>query len=125
MFTVLDKRWLRMFNESELQLLISGAMSGIDLDDMRAHTEYAGGYHKDHPVVLAFWEVVADFKCASPSPRPRAARPALDVLGLRCGGCRKDDQSKLLRFVTSCSRPPLLGFGVMQPRICIAMAGYV
>lgn len=25
--------------------------------DLRAHTEYAGGYHEDHPVVHVFWQV--------------------------------------------------------------------
>lgn len=28
------------------QLLISGSLDGIDIDDLRAHTNYTGGYHK-------------------------------------------------------------------------------
>lgn len=31
---------VQMFNEPELQILISGSPSGIDVEDMRAHTQY-------------------------------------------------------------------------------------
>jgi hypothetical protein len=31
----------------------------------------------------------------------------------------EEDQGRLLRFVTSCSRQPLLGFGVLTPKFCI------
>jgi hypothetical protein len=33
---------VRMFNEAELQMLISGSSEGIDVDDLMAHTHYAG-----------------------------------------------------------------------------------
>lgn len=48
------------------------------------HVEYAGGYHSDHPVIALLWEVLAGFT--------------------------PDEQRALLRFVTACSRAPLLGF---------------
>ena len=35
------------------------------------------------------------------------------------------DQSKLLKFITACSRAPLLGFSHLQPPLCIQMAGSV
>ena len=57
---------------------------------------YAGGYHPDHPVVTAFWATLRGF-----SPDQRAAT---------------------LKFVTSCSRPPLLGFAHLQPAFCIYRA---
>lgn len=44
-------------------MLISGAGAGVDVEDMRANVQYAGGYHEDHPVVHEFWKV-----------RPGAAR---------------------------------------------------
>lgn len=43
--------WVSMFNEEELQMLISGGQQGLDIADMRAHVEYAGGYHNEHPVM--------------------------------------------------------------------------
>ena len=35
----------------------SGSDEGLDLSDMRANVNYAGGYHEDHPVILKLWEV--------------------------------------------------------------------
>ena len=40
-----------------LQMLISGTGAGIDLEDMRANVQYAGGYHEEHPLVHNFWKV--------------------------------------------------------------------
>ena len=35
----------------------------------------------------------------------------------------EDQKRKLLKFVTSCSRPPLLGFKELDPPFCIQNAG--
>ncbi|KAJ8872980.1 hypothetical protein PR048_026596 [Dryococelus australis] len=78
--------WLRMFNNKELQVLVSGAQIPVDVDDLRQHTNYAGGYNADHPTIQVFWKVVSNFT--------------------------DQQRSQLLKFVTSCSRPPLLGFKV-------------
>ena len=32
-------------------MLISGGQQGLDVADMRAHTQYSGGYHEEHPVI--------------------------------------------------------------------------
>ena len=45
-----------------------------------------GGYSAEHPVIKVFWRVVEGFT--------------------------DEEKRKLLKFVTSCSRPPLLGFKV-------------
>lgn len=90
---VVPARWLRMFDPFELQTLISGADSPIDVDDWMKNVHYSGGYHPSQPFIQAFWDVVRSFD---------AKRRAL-----------------LLRFVTSCSRPPLLGFSRLQPLIAI------
>ena len=49
---------------------------------------FLGGYHDEHPVMRNFWTVVSEFS---------------DV-----------QKRQLLKFVTSCSRPPLLGFKVLS-----------
>lgn len=85
--------WIRMFNTRELQLLISGDRRSIDLEDMRAHVTYGSGYHPSQPYIQAFWAIVAEMG--------------------------PEDQGNLLRFVTSCSRQPLLGFAQLQPPFCI------
>ena len=46
------------------QALIGGGdHQGLDLVDMRAHVNYAGGYTQEHPVIERFWE-------ASPPTHP-------------------------------------------------------
>ncbi|KAH3744300.1 E3 ubiquitin-ligase UPL7 [Pelomyxa schiedti] len=90
---LIHPEWLYLFNEEELQLLISGSPLGIDILDWRSHTKYAGVYHDSHPVINWFWECVA-----SMGPK---------------------EQADLLTFSTGCPRPPLLGFGHLQPSYCI------
>ncbi|CAL7940939.1 unnamed protein product [Xylocopa violacea] len=96
---VIPLDWLQMFNNKELQVLISGAQIPVDVNDLKLHTNYTGGYAPDHPTITAFWKVVNEF----------------------------NDQQKgqLLKFVTSCSRPPLLGFKELDPPFCIQHAGDV
>ncbi|CAM8905650.1 unnamed protein product [Rhodiola kirilowii] len=94
---LIQKEWIDMFNEHELQLLISGSIDGLDIDDLRVHTNYAGGYHKDHYVIEIFWEVLKGFSL--------------------------ENQMNFLKFVTGCSRGPLLGFKHLEPWFCIQRAG--
>ena len=57
----------------------------IPVFTQNTHThERAGGYHEEHPVVVAFWEALRSFSPA--------------------------EQRALLKFTTACSRAPLLGF---------------
>ncbi|XP_033636657.1 ubiquitin-protein ligase E3C-like [Asterias rubens] len=94
---VIDAEWLQMFDHQELQVLISGASVPIDVDDLKRNTNYSGGYTVDHPLIENFWKVV----------------DAMD-----------DNQKRgLLKFVTSCSRPPLLGFKELYPPFCIQYGG--
>ncbi|XP_035440762.1 ubiquitin-protein ligase E3C [Spodoptera frugiperda] len=95
--SVVSAEWLRMFSCRELQLLISGAEVPIDIEDLRRHTHYAGGFSAQHPTVQCFWRVLSTFT--------------------------DDQRRQLLKFVTSCSRPPLLGFKDLQPPFCIQSAG--
>lgn len=86
-----------MFDPRELQILISGAPTPIDIEDLKRHTNYGSGYHKDHKIIEIFWKVVQQFD--------------------------ESERRKLLKFVTSCSRPPLLGFKDLFPAFCIQNAG--
>ncbi|KOB67691.1 Ubiquitin-protein ligase E3C, partial [Operophtera brumata] len=72
-----------MFSCRELQLLITGAEVPIDIIDLTAHT-VVRGFSATHATVQLFWSVLENFD---------------DV-----------QRRQLLKFVTSCSRPPLLGF---------------
>ncbi|XP_048950569.1 ubiquitin-protein ligase E3C isoform X5 [Canis lupus dingo] len=94
---VVNLEWLRMFDQQEIQVLISGAQVPISLEDLKSFTNYSGGYSADHPVIKVFWRVVEGFT--------------------------DEEKRKLLKFVTSCSRPPLLGFKELYPAFCIHNGG--
>jgi ubiquitin-protein ligase E3 C len=85
--------WTQMFDAEELQLLITGEKRLINVDDLRDHTRYSGGYHPSQPVIQWFWDTLRSFTA--------------------------QEQAAFLMFVTSCSRQPLLGFEHLNPPFCI------
>ena len=42
--SVIPIQWLTLFNQEELQTLLSGAEVPINLSDLRAHTKYSGKF---------------------------------------------------------------------------------
>ena len=94
---VINLDWLRMFSHKELQVLISGADHEIDVQELRQFTKYGNGYDEEHPTIATFWDVVTEMT--------------------------EDQKRMLLKFVTSCSRPPLLGFKELDPPFCIQNVG--
>ncbi|KAA3481219.1 E3 ubiquitin-protein ligase UPL6-like isoform X1 [Gossypium australe] len=59
---LMQKDWIDMFNEHELQFLVEiCSLDSLDVDDLRCHTNYAGGYHGEHFVIDMFWEVLKSF----------------------------------------------------------------
>uniref|UniRef100_A0A8C7DS45 Ubiquitin-protein ligase E3B n=1 Tax=Naja naja TaxID=35670 RepID=A0A8C7DS45_NAJNA len=92
--SIIKPEWIRVFSAPELQRLISGDNAEIDLEDLKKHTVYYGGFHGSHRVILWLWDILAnDF-----SP---------------------EERGMFLKFVTSCSRPPLLGFVYLKPPFSI------
>ncbi|XP_057982343.1 E3 ubiquitin-protein ligase UPL1-like isoform X2 [Malania oleifera] len=83
---LVPRELISIFNDKELELLISG-LPEIDLDDLKANTEYTG-YTVASGVVQWFWEVVKAFN--------------------------KEDMARLLQFVTGTSKVPLDGFKALQ-----------
>ncbi|KAK6504659.1 hypothetical protein TWF481_006599 [Arthrobotrys musiformis] len=75
-----------IFNEQELELLISG-LPDIDVDDWRNNTEYHN-YTASSPQVQWFWRAVRSFD--------------------------KEERAKLLQFVTGTSKVPLNGFKELE-----------
>ncbi|VDO69115.1 unnamed protein product [Heligmosomoides polygyrus] len=92
--SVLNPAWLFLFAPYELQFIISGYTSDIDLADLKKHVQYYGGFHGSHRLIKWLWEIVEkDFT--------------------------PDERRLFLKFVTSCSRPPLLGFSYLEPPFSI------
>ena len=92
---IIPAPWVRLFSAYEFQKLISGddAVQGIDVQGMMNVTRYSGGLHPSQPIVQWLWEVVNEMN--------------------------SEQQRKFLKFMTSCSRQPLLGFKSLAPAPCV------
>ena len=91
-----------MFNQSELQRLVGGDSSEIDIEDLRRNTVYGGVYvigddNEEHPTIKLFWKVMKGFTDTQ----------------------RRD----VLKYVSSTPRAPLLGFSQLKPKFSIRDAG--
>ncbi|KAJ2988852.1 hypothetical protein NUW58_g3763 [Xylaria curta] len=100
--TIINPSWLSMFNQSELQRLIGGDSSEIDVEDLRQNTSYSGLYAigddgQEHPTIRFFWDVMRKLKDSE----------------------RRD----VLKYVTSTPRAPLLGFSQLKPQFSIRDGG--
>jgi len=58
--SILPKDCLTHLSSSELELIIAGAPE-IDLNDMKKHATYDGGYTQNTEVIKWLWEVLAEF----------------------------------------------------------------
>lgn len=87
--------WVRLFSPYELQKVISGddAIQGFDVKGLKSVMLYGGGYHPSQPAIQWLWQVIEEMTA--------------------------EQKNKFLKFVTSCSRQPLLGFGALVPLPCI------
>ena len=92
--SIINPDWLAMFSIPELQRIISGDNVAIDLKDLRKHTQYYGGFHDNHRVVCWLWDILEK-------------------------DLTSKEHSLFLKFVTSCSKPPLLGFQHLEPPFSI------
>ncbi|CAO1636264.1 unnamed protein product [Sympodiomycopsis kandeliae] len=93
---LINPRWLRIFDQVELQELIKGADAPIDIEDLRANTIYSD-YHEKDLTIEYFWQSMESFN--------------------------QETRAAVLKFITSCPSPPLLGFKSLNPKICIRLAG--
>jgi E3 ubiquitin-protein ligase HUWE1 len=56
---IIPPELISIFDPQELELIISG-LPDIDLDDLRAHTDYQG-YKATDPVINFFWSSLRSF----------------------------------------------------------------
>ncbi|KAK7752279.1 ubiquitin-protein ligase (E3) [Diatrype stigma] len=100
--SIINPAWLSMFNQSELQRLVGGDSSEIDVEDLRHNTIYSGLYAigddgMEHPTVQMFWQVMHSF--------------------------HDEERREVLKYVTSTPRAPLLGFSQLSPHFSIRDGG--
>ena len=85
-YEIIPKSLISIFNEQELELLISG-LPEIDLEDLKRNTEYHK-YSANSLQIQWFWRALKAFD--------------------------KEDQAKFLQFVTGTSKVPLQGFSRLE-----------
>ncbi|KYK61208.1 TOM1 protein [Drechmeria coniospora] len=83
---IIPANLISIFNEQELELLISG-LPDIDVDDWKSNTEYQN-YTPSSQQIQWFWRAVRSFD--------------------------KEERAKLLQFVTGTSKVPLNGFKELE-----------
>jgi E3 ubiquitin-protein ligase HUWE1 len=83
---IIPAELIAIFNEQELELLISG-LPEIEVDDWKSNTEYHN-YSASSPQIQWFWRAVRSFD--------------------------KEERAKLLQFVTGTSKVPLNGFRELE-----------
>jgi E3 ubiquitin-protein ligase HUWE1 len=83
---IIPAELISIFNEQELELLISG-LPEVDVDDWKANTEYHN-YTASSPQIQWFWRALRSFD--------------------------KEEKAKLLQFVTGTSKVPLNGFKELE-----------
>jgi E3 ubiquitin-protein ligase HUWE1 len=84
---VVPREMVAIFDPLELELLISG-LPEIDLDDLRRHTEYHGGYKSSDVVIERLWRVLCKFT--------------------------KEEKALFVQFTTGSSKVPLDGFASLR-----------
>ncbi|XP_071960908.1 E3 ubiquitin-protein ligase HUWE1-like isoform X2 [Antedon mediterranea] len=85
-YDIIPKKLIGIFNEQELELLVSG-LPTIDIDDLKSNTEYHK-YQANSLQTQWFWRALRSFDQA--------------------------DRAKFLQFVTGTSKVPLQGFATLE-----------
>ncbi|KAF9959461.1 hypothetical protein BGZ72_009623, partial [Mortierella alpina] len=93
--SIIPQPWISIFSPQELHRVMAGEDVDFDVQDLRAHTEYQNGYFDQHPVIRNLWSVLDDFS--------------------------SEEKRAFLKFVTSCSKPPLGGFKHLHPPFSIRL----
>ena len=93
---VIDTGLIEIFNEEELEVLVSGGRTPINIRDLQNNCNYSGGYKASQKYIRTFWNEVDKFT--------------------------PEEKTDFLKFVTCYQRPPLLGFAHLEPKFTIQMA---
>jgi ubiquitin-protein ligase E3 C len=89
---IINPRWLRLFSQAELRLLVGGVDTDIDIEDLRQNTVYSG-LEESSDTIRYFWDVLREFD--------------------------GEERRNFIKFVTAADKAPLLGFRELQPLFAI------
>lgn len=93
---VIDPEWLRMFSPLEISMLVGGSDSEIDFNELKKFTTVHNiKSEHDQQYMDLFWLVINGFSSG--------------------------DKKKLLKFITGCPRPPIMGFKTLTPPMGIQL----
>jgi hypothetical protein len=87
LYEIIPRRYLRVFNEHELELLIAG-LPHLDINDWRAHTNYTGGYSAESQQITWLWRYIEESSFT--------------------------ERTLLLQFVTGSAQTPVGGFAALK-----------
>ncbi|KAF9907423.1 hypothetical protein EC991_010984 [Linnemannia zychae] len=93
--SIIPLPWISIFSPQELHRVMAGDDVDFDVQDLRSYTEYQNGYFDQHPVIRNLWAVLNEFN--------------------------SEEKRAFLKFVTSCSKPPLGGFKHLYPPFSIRL----
>jgi len=96
-WSIIDRNWLCLFSPEEVNQLIGGS-EDFNWRDLQMNIAYHSEYHANHVTIRWFWEVVEEMTA--------------------------EERRELLKFATSCSRAPLLGFKALNPKFGIQLPHY-
>lgn len=96
LFQVISPHWFVLFDPYELQTLISGE-DLVDLEDLKNNAVLGGGYTLQSPTIIDLFEILEEFN--------------------------HKERGEFVKFVTSSSKQPLLGFKELEPKFGIFRAG--
>ena len=80
---LIPQKDIAIFNENELEMIISG-LPDVDIDDLKANTEFGTGYNPTSPQIMWFWRVLRTFD--------------------------RTQRVKLVQFITGTGKIPVGGF---------------
>ncbi|KAH8705070.1 HECT domain protein [Talaromyces proteolyticus] len=81
-FTCLDRLSLSIFTPEALRTLVEGIQE-YNMDELQRYATYDGGWDADHPLIMAFWDIVKLYS--------------------------REQKARLLEFVTASDRIPVNG----------------
>lgn len=113
-YDIIPMRLISIFNEQELELLISG-LPNVDIEDLKANTEYHK-YQSNSLQVIFVSPLITPLNsyCSSSHSILTKYSSQIQRFWRALRSFDQADRAKFLQFVTGTSKVPLQGFGALE-----------